>query len=425
MKKKMVGIFVCTLLIATAIPALGLVKESTNPTTNTIILDEVDQQSTKIDKAYEIGPSDKELAQSFTPTLPILTKVILRLKSTGTPEFYYYYVDIKSSYLGSALTTANIDRSELVIGTNICEFDFPDISVTPGTKYYIILRGVSDSSDSSHVYWWYGYPDPYAGGDAWYESISGWNYLQEGIVRCDFCFETYGKVENNPPYAPAQPSGPTSGVVDVSYFYTTSAIDPDGDDIRYGWDWDGDGIVDEYSNLMNSGNVDSRSHTWTSTGIYNVKVKAKDEHNALSGFSSPLAVTITSGENQPPNKPSTPSGPAHGDAGTTYTYTSTTTDPNGDLISYLFEWGDDTDSGWSDPIPTGETVTETHKWSDRGTYQIKVKARDVPNLDESEWSDPLSVSMPKNKPYINTPFIDFLDNHQYLFLLLRQLLRFS
>jgi len=114
MKKKMVGILVCMLLIATALPALGLVKESANQKTNIIVLDEVDQQSTKIDKAYAIGPSDRELAQSFTPTFPILTKVILRLKSTGTPEFYYYYVDIKSSSLGSALTTAYIHRDTLV-----------------------------------------------------------------------------------------------------------------------------------------------------------------------------------------------------------------------------------------------------------------------------------------------------------------------
>jgi len=395
MKKRIIGIFIVTLLIVTALPAFGITE---NQNTTNVILDELDQQSTKSDKVYAIGPSDKELAQSFTPTLPVLTKVILRLKSTGTPEFYYYYVDIKSSYLGSALTTAYIHRDTLVIGTNICEFDFPDISVTPGTKYYIILRGVSDSSDLSKVWWWYGYPDPYAGGDAWYESISGWNYLQEGIVRCDFCFETYGTAENNPPYAPVQPSGPTSGVVGVSYFYTTSAIDPDGDDIRYGWDWDGDGIVDEYSNLMNSGNVDSRSHAWTSTGTYNVKVKAKDEHDALSGFSSPLAVTITSGVNQPPNKPSTPSGPANGKTGTSYTYSTSTDDPDGDQVWYKWDWGDEV-SDWDGPYTSGDPVTTSHTWSNQGTYAVKVKAKDTSDA-ESVWSDPLSVSMPKNKQYM-------------------------
>ncbi len=154
------------------------------------------------------------------------------------------------------------------------------------------------------------------------------------------------------------------------------------------------------------------------------KIGKKAQSMLMVSLVSFLAVAKLSddGVNQPPNKPSKPSGPANGGAGTTYTYTSSATDPDGDSISYLFEWGDDTDSGWTDPIPSGQTATETHKWSDQGTYQIKVKARDVPDLDESEWSDPLSVSMPKNKPYINTPFLRFLENHPHMFPLLRQLL---
>jgi len=230
-------------------------------------------------------------------------------------------------------------------------------------------------------------------------------------------FITIDDPSNNPPYAPAQPSGPTSGVVGVSYFYTTSAIDPDGDDIQYGWDWDGDGIVDEYSNLMNSGNVDSRSHAWTSTGTYNVKVKAKDEHNALSDFSSPLAVTITSGENQPPSIPII-TGPTSGMIKTSYNYILNSTDPDGDDIIYLIDWGDgDTDIASGE---SNEEVTLKHTWSSQGNYIIKAKAKDVHGA-ESDWAT-LEVSMPKNK-LINTPFLRFLENHPHLFPLLRQLLR--
>jgi len=285
MKKELIGILVATLLIATALPTFGITEDQN--TTN-VILDELDQQSTKSDKVYAIGPSDKELAQSFTPTLPVLTKVILRLKSTGTPEFYYYYVDIKSSPLGSALTTAYIHRDTLVIGTNICEFDFPDISVTPGTKYYIILRGVSDSSDSSKVWWWYGYPDPYAGGDAWYESISGWNYLQEGIVRCDFCFETYGTAENNPPNKPVCSYDSSSDELVVT------ATDPDGDQVRYGVDWNLDGTVDQWTGLVPSGTQKSIS---CSGRKGTVGVLSEDEYGAQSDWVSQKS------KNKPINTP--------------------------------------------------------------------------------------------------------------------------
>ena len=270
MYKKLLGIFICTLLITTALPALGKTVKMDTFASGTL-----DQQSTKIDKAKVIGSSEKELGQSFTPTLPVLTRVILRLKSTGTPEYYYYYVDIKSSYSGSALTTAFISRDELVVGTNNVEFDFNDISVTPGNKYYIIIRGVSDSEGTSSVYWWYGYPDPYAGGDAWYESIAaGWNYLQEGIARCDYWFQTYGNAQLNRP-----PNEPIASYDRLTDELVVTATDPDGDQIRYGVDWNNDFTIDQWTSLVDSG-TEQRIDCGGKTGT--VGVIAEDVHGAQS-----------------------------------------------------------------------------------------------------------------------------------------------
>ena len=232
-------------------------------------------------------------------------------------------------------------------------------------------------------------------------------------------FITIDVSSNNPPNKPSITAGPTSGVIDVEYMYTAVATDPDNDWLAYRFDFGN--TMTGWTSYTGSGVGNWETNIWSVPGTYQVKAQAKDIPGAISSWSNPLTVTISPGVNQPPNKPSTPSGPANGDAGTTYTYTSSATDPDGDSISYLFEWGDDTDSGWTDPIPSGQTATETHKWSDQGNYEVKVKARDVPDLDESEWSDPLSVTMPKGKP-INTPFLKFLENHPHLFPLLRQLL---
>jgi hypothetical protein len=65
--------------------------------------------------------------------------------------------------------------------------------------------------------------------------------------------------------------------------------------VKYGWDWNGDGTVDEWSSLAASGTKDSRSHSWNSTGTYNVTVKAEDECGAQSEISQPLQVVITTG----------------------------------------------------------------------------------------------------------------------------------
>ncbi|PNX49647.1 MAG: hypothetical protein BV457_00915 [Thermoplasmata archaeon M9B1D] len=101
-----------------------------------------------------------------------------------------------------------------------------------------------------------------------------------------------GNSENNPPEAPEQPSGETNGRTGESYVYETETSDPDNDQVSYGWDWNGDGTVDEWTELYNSGEVITSAHIWNTKGTYSVKVKAKDEYGLEGDWSDPLSVTI-------------------------------------------------------------------------------------------------------------------------------------
>jgi len=103
----------------------------------------------------------------------------------------------------------------------------------------------------------------------------------------------------------------------------------------------------------------------------------------------------------PPEKPAKPTGSTDGASGNSYTYSSSTTDPDGDNIYYKFEWGDDTDSGWIGPYNSGDIVEATHIWTEKGTYEIRAIAKDE-NGVLSEWSDPLPINMPRNK--ITNPY---------------------
>jgi len=84
----------------------------------------------------------------------------------------------------------------------------------------------------------------------------------------------------------------------------------------------------------------------------------------------------------------------------------------------LIDWGDNTSTEWLGLYGSGEEITLTHIWDEQGNYIIKAKAKDVYGL-ESDWAT-LEVSMPKNK--IINPFERFLENHPYMFPLIRQLL---
>jgi len=55
-----------------------------------------------------------------------------------------------------------------------------------------------------------------------------------------------------------------------------------------------------------------------------------------------------------------------------------------------FDWGDGTNSRWLGPYNSDETVQASHKWIGLGSYNIKVKAKDIHQI-QSEWSEPVSV----------------------------------
>ncbi len=99
---------------------------------------------------------------------------------------------------------------------------------------------------------------------------------------------------------------------------------------------------------------------------------------------------------QSPVKPIITKGEVNGKYGEQYNYSAFTTDPQNDEIYYFWDWGDNTNSDWIGPYESGIECEISNIWEKRGNYNIKVKSKDYYG-HESEWSDPLSISMPKDK----------------------------
>ena len=135
---------------------------------------------------------------------------------------------------------------------------------------------------------------------------------------------------------------------------------------------------------------------------------------------SPIIHVTVLGE--APNKPEKPSGTENGKVGVEYTYCTTTTDPDNDDVYYWFNWGDGNNSGWIGPFASGETVCVNYTWAAKGTYQIKVKAKDT-NGQESPWSDPLSVTIPRNRAIVNSFLLRLLQKLANYFPVLKNLLK--
>ena len=86
-------------------------------------------------------------------------------------------------------------------------------------------------------------------------------------------------------------AGPEEGKVGEELTFSTNSIDPYNKALRYLWDW-GDGIQSEWSEPIDSGETVTTSYSWDEEGIYQVKVKVKNEDELESDWSNPFLIGI-------------------------------------------------------------------------------------------------------------------------------------
>jgi len=112
--------------------------------------------------------------------------------------------------------------------------------------------------------------------------------------------------------------------------------------------------------------------------------------------------------NEPPDKPII-TGRIIGITNKEYEYKFVSTDIEENDIEYCIDWGDNTSEVCIGPYPSGVEASAKHTWSEKGSYIIKAKARDIYGY-ESDWAT-LTVSMPKNR--INILLNSLLDRLLY------------
>ena len=95
---------------------------------------------------------------------------------------------------------------------------------------------------------------------------------------------------NTPPQTPEKPVGPIEGETNIEYTFSTQTVDPDAHLIYYLWFWGDE--MSEWMGPYESGVSIQVGHSWMVNGTYNIKVKAKDELDAVSNWSDPLTITI-------------------------------------------------------------------------------------------------------------------------------------
>ena len=91
-----------------------------------------------------------------------------------------------------------------------------------------------------------------------------------------------------PPEAP-DIAGPASGNAGTPYDYDFTAIDPDGDNVKYYIDWGDE--TNEWTEFAASNTPVTVSHTWAEQGDYVITAYAQDS-NGMDGPESTLPITM-------------------------------------------------------------------------------------------------------------------------------------
>ncbi|MCK5160098.1 MAG: PKD domain-containing protein, partial [Candidatus Aureabacteria bacterium] len=220
---------------------------------------------------------------------------------------------------------------------------------------------------------------------------SGWtldNPYTSTIPGADTSVEAYFVVGvNQAPEIPGM-AGPDSGVTGQWRAFAAWANDPEGDNVKYTFDW-GDESLPEETGYFASGDSGGLNHSWDTAGTYTVKVKATDSNANSSDYNSGQTITITAA-NTAPTAP-TITGPDTGAAETDIYYEFTATDPDGDTIRFNIDWGDgNTDT--TGYLVSGGTSNQYHAWASAGTYTITATTEDSNGAESGSTTKTVEIS---------------------------------
>ena len=156
--------------------------------------------------------------------------------------------------------------------------------------------------------------------------------------------------------------------------FTSTSSDPDGTIASYSWTF-GDGATST---------VQNPSHTYAAGGTYTVTLTVTDNQGATNAVSHSVTVTAA---NQAPTANFTFSC-----SGLSCSFTSTSSDPDGSIAGYSWNFGDATTSTAQNP---------SHSYTAAGSYTVSLRVTDNQGAQSTTTSKTVTVTAPNQPPTAN------------------------
>jgi len=166
-------------------------------------------------------------------------------------------------------------------------------------------------------------------------------------------------------------------------FDASGSSDPDGRIVSYEWDWESNG---SYDTNVTSPTIE---HTSSTSGAQRVSLRVTDDQGATGSVTQ----TVDVGERQAPQALFTfsPSQPSVLDS---VRFSDTSSDADGQVVSWKWEFGDGTTSADRNP---------THTYSRKGTFTVKLTVTDSNGLTGTKSQTLSVVNLPPDASFTCEP----------------------
>ena len=336
----------------------------------------------------------------------VIDLTFLEAAGSGNSDLYLTWVQGNSVHWSIIDRDGDVNENQEVASTIIGELTGPDLAIAPNDDVYLVYMMRENLINAP----WHPYVRVrFDSNNSWSDAdkvdegtaSAGQGRIaagdEEGAVVFSRSSDLYmvtvgGTAANRPPVASLSASPTDPGVDEMVTFDGSDSGDPDVDDYV-------DDYYFEYGDGANSGWQTSTTsiHSYSTVGTYTARLRVRDSYGEESDTADTLSIRVTSAPtNRAPtavlraDKTSVDAGGSvrlDGDA---------STDPDGVVSLYNFNFGDGVTTGW---VTQG---AQTHTYTTAGTYTATLQVKDDDG-DVSENTDAIAITVVEtNEPPVAT-----------------------
>ncbi len=182
-------------------------------------------------------------------------------------------------------------------------------------------------------------------------------------------------------------NGANMGHTGVIYTFSALSNSAGIDNIKYGFDWNGDAVVDTWTPYVNKITAGTATRSWPTIGSKTFRVRAQDQATALLSDWGTHTIYISGVPAGVSLDSPIVTGPSSGRVNVSYTFVAHSSSTGINNIKYGFDWNNDgTEDTWTPLVNYQSPASVTNSWPTAGMKTFQVRAWGEGGTPSSDWT---------------------------------------